>query len=295
MLNSMTAYGRASLATAFGRLVVEIQSVNRRFLEIALALPKELSHLEMDIRGWITEAIGRGQVTVRIQATFDTDAPFKASPNLPLAKQLRKAWDEIGSAISAEVKDSDLLQILANEEQLIRYELDLGSTGVYRSALQEGVNAALAAFIAMRRREGNALLTDMAARIQLLRSSLERIESRSGNATEKYRQRLQARIAELVPGGIEHEERILREICLFAERADIAEEITRFKSHLNQFDEVMQSDQPAVGKTLDFIVQEMNREANTVGSKAMDSDIAQDVIGLKSELERIREQLQNVE
>ncbi len=295
MLSSMTAYGRACLVTAFGRLVVEVQSVNRRFLEVSVVLPPELAHFEMEIRRWIGNAVGRGQVMVRVQAFFEASAPLRAVPNLHLARQLCTVWQELGQAVGVTVEDADLIQILAKNEDITRYECDVTGDHIYLVALQDAVTQALESFLAMRRQEGEALQRDISARSAALRASIEVISGRSGEATEKYRQRLMTRLQELLPDAIENEERLLREVCVFADRVDISEELTRFRSHLEQFDATMQSDKPSVGKTLDFILQELHREINTVGSKSADYAASQVVVEIKAELERIREQLQNVE
>ncbi len=295
MLRSMTAYGRACLVTTFGRLVAEIQSVNRRFLEISVSLPKELQHLEMDIRRWIGEAVGRGQVTVRIEAFFESDAPLQATANLPLAKQLGHVWKDLGLAVGVEIGGSDLIKLLAQNQDIIKYQIDLSDHDVYLAALKQAIEQALSTFLAMREQEGATLQADIIARVAYLKESVDRISGRIGQATEKYRQKLIARIEELVPRNPETEERILREVCVYADRVDIAEEVTRLRSHLQQFEEAACCDKPCVGKTLDFILQELQREINTLGSKAADQEITQVVVGCKAELERIREQLQNVE
>lgn len=291
----MTAFGRASLATSFGRLVVEIQSVNRRFLEMSVSLPKELAHLEMDVRRWIAEAVGRGQVSVRIEAAFDAELPLKAVPNIALARQLKQAWQEIGEALGLTDTSQVITSLIAQETGLVHFEIDKSDDGTYRSALHHAVKDALKAFIAMRQREGEVLRDDILSRIKTIQHKVESIHQRAGLAAEKYRQKIQAKVQELVPGLADNEERVIREVCIFADRCDYTEEVTRFRSHLLQLLETIDSGKPSVGKTLDFLLQELNREINTIGSKAMDTEVSQGVVIVKAELERIREQLQNVE
>lgn len=291
----MTAFGRATVIASFGRLVAEVQSVNRRFLEMTVQLPKELAHFEMDVRRWISESVGRGQVTIRVEASFEAVAPIRAVPNLPLARQLKQVWQELGTAISLEVDSQSLVTLLSQEDDLIHYETDLTDEAIYRDALHQVVQEALKHFSQMRKQEGQALASDILMRVEIIQKGLERIEQRAGQATEKYRQRLMAKIQEFVPELVDNEERVMREVCIFADRCDYTEELIRFKSHLQQLTSTVDSDKPCMGKTLDFLLQELNRECNTIGSKAMDSEIAQDVVALKAELERIREQLQNVE
>lgn len=291
----MTAYGRASSVVSFGHLTVEIQSVNRRHLEMLFFLPKELSHFEVELRRWVGERVGRGQVTVRVEATFDRETALVAKANLSLAKGIKEAWEEIARTIDIALPPASLYEALMAQPNLIHFETDCGSDENHLLALRDVMSKAMEAFLSLRRQEGAALMADLLMRLELLREGIDRIAQRAGKGTERYRQRLMAKMQELLPGIVESDERLLKEICLYAERVDIVEEITRFRSHLQQFEETMRSGKTSVGKTLDFLLQELLREVNTIGSKAMDSEMSADVVGIKAELERVREQLQNVE
>lgn len=295
MLRSMTAYGRASATTALGRFVVEIQSVNRKHLEISVLLPKELTRFDADIRKLVGKQAFRGQVNVKISAYFDKTTPSVVTPNLPLAKQLKAAWEAIAKEL--ELKTIEFpLELLSNEEGILLYGEELHDEEQYRLDLINVASEALEQFVAMRIREGEALLQDISARLTNLRHWLDRIVVLSKDSVGKYRHKLLERLESVVPGIIEDEERILREICLFADRIDITEEITRFYSHLDQWGNLLLfSESKGIGKTLEFLLQEMSREVNTIGSKSADIEISHLVVDMKSDLERIREQIQNVE
>lgn len=292
MLRSMTGFARAQLNTEFGRLTVEIQSVNRKHLDLNIFLPRELSQFDTDIRKWITHAISRGSVTVKVYAHYEEKLPIDIKANLPIARQLKAAWQEVARDLG--LKDEITLQLLASEPRIIEAETELQNVDLYRKALEAVIQTTLRDFILMREREGAELNRDIQTRLQSLQRAMETIASRSEGATDRYRQRLIERMNEVVPGKLENEERILREIVLYADRIDIAEELTRFRSHCMQIEGLLRKKEP-IGKSLEFLIQELNREINTIGSKSSDIEISQLVIEVKTEIERIREQIQNVE
>ena len=294
MLKSMTAYGRASLNTKVGHFIVEIQSVNRKFLEVNVFLPRELSQFDIELKKWLLPYIARGQVTVKVSVTFEGAVPFIVRPNLPLAHQLKAAWDAIAQDLQLDVEDFDL-SLLGRTEGLLSYEENLAEEENYREALKQTLEVALKSFLQMKTQEGAILQADIVQRFEKMRQSLQIIEQKMPFATRRYREKLVSRLEELMPGHIENEERILREIAIFAEKIDITEEMTRFYCHLGHFEEILYSQALSVGKTLEFVLQELNREVNTIGNKSSDLDIARAVIDIKSELERIREQMQNIE
>jgi uncharacterized protein (TIGR00255 family) len=294
MLKSMTAYGRASLNTKVGHFVVEIQSVNRKFLEVNVFLPRELNQFDIELKKWLMPYLARGQVTVKVNVTFEGAVPFIVRPNLPLARQLKDAWDEITKELKLDVEEFRL-SLLEHADGLLSYEENLAEEENYREALKQTLEVALRGFLQMKTQEGAVLQADISQRLEKMRQALQIIELKMPFATKKYRDKLVARLNEIVPGHIENEERILREIALFAEKIDITEELTRFNCHLSHFDELIQSEALSVGKTMEFVLQELNREINTISSKSSDLEIARAVIDIKSELERIREQIQNIE
>lgn len=292
MLRSMTSFARSSLAGPEGRFSIEIQSVNRKFLEISCHLPREFSHYELQIRKWLTKEIVFGQVQVTIRAHFEGLTPFKVVPNLALAKQIHQAWQEIALALN--VKTDFDLQLLA-DKNVILFEDDPSSAELYSSLLEKLVNDCLKQFVHVREVEGKALADDFTGRLDRLELLMKQVEQLSKDAPEKQRLRLQTRMKEIIPDTMENQERILREAALFAEKVDVQEEITRFYSHVSQFRKLLDGGPEGVGKTMDFMTQELGREINTLGSKTQELEVSKLIIELKTELSRIREQVQNVE
>jgi uncharacterized protein (TIGR00255 family) len=296
MLKSMTAYGRASLTVPLGHFSVELSSVNRRYLEVNISLPPELLCFETDIKKWIALRISRGTVNVKLSAEFAKESIIKAKPNLPLARQLKAAWDQMAVELDLPPEKGFKLKMLADVDQIIFYENNAYAEQSLRVTLQSLIQHALDQLILMKEVEGAALLDDVTRRLEAIREDVVKIAALAPESTNRYRQKLQDRLQELLPKSGENDERLIRELCIYAEKMDISEEVTRLKSHLKQFVELI-ADGTAmnVGKTLDFLLQEMNREINTVASKASEIKISQLVIAVKTELERIREQIQNVE
>ncbi len=293
MLKSMTAYARASVKKEIGRFVVEIQSVNRKFLEITTHLPHELLRFDGEIKKWVGESVARGQIHFKLFVDFDKHTPIAVKPNIPLIRQIKDAWDKI--ALELKVQDKFTLDLLKDEKGILLYTEEFEGEEVYRLGIKEAAELCLKELITMKQVEGAALYDDIKSRLELLQKSMNQIELLAPSATVKYREKLLSKLKEFLPGVVENEERILREVCLFAEKVDIAEEITRFNSHLKQFSDLLNSESGTIGKTLEFLVQEINRETNTIGSKASNVEVSRLVIEIKSELERIREQIQNVE
>lgn len=284
MLSSMTGFGRAILDAPFGKLTVEIQSINRKYLEVFVSLPKEFARFEHEVRKWVTEAISRGSVSVRISVLSNSVGGLL--PDVKVLKNLKKEWLKIAKAVGADPKTIDL-------PFLMQYLPAQPKEDFSVKPLEKCVEEALKALAAMKRTEGKALEEDLSQRLKELEKRLSEIEKHSPDATKKMRQRLFEKMEEACKIGPEIEERLLREVALFAERVDIAEEITRFRSHVAQFKTLLKGDM--VGRKMDFLIQEMGREVNTIGSKSMEAKIAHLVVEMKSELEKIREQVQNLE
>lgn len=294
MMKSMTAMGRATLQAPFGQLIIEIQSVNKRFLDIQSFLPKEWSHLELELRKWVEKKVRRGSVSIRVELKMTDGAFFSLQPNISLVRQLKGAWQQIYQELG--LPDSPIdPALLVQQPDLICLSKKGNDDEAYRHFFQEGVDKALEVLVAMRAREGKVLYQDIQARCLWLQQAIDFIASRATTAVHGYQKKLEERLARFGQGGIENEERILREVCLFAERVDISEEIVRFKSHLDHFLQVMGGTEEEIGKTLEFILQELSREINTLGSKNTDNEVARRVVQCKGELEKIREQVQNVE
>lgn len=292
-MHSMTGFGRASKETFFGRLTVEVTSINRKFLDLNIQLPKEWSRFESDVRKKLSEENKRGLINLRVDAFFEIESPFVVVPNLPLAREMKAAWEVLAKELFP--KSQIDLSLLSNDENILLYEKKEENDEAIKKLLLDTIHTALQQLNQMKEIEGKALKNDIEMRIQNIQSNVELISKREEYATERYRQKLMDRINELIPGKeLENEQRILLEIALFAEKIDISEELTRLSSHLNQARNLLSSSE-AIGKTLEFILQEMNREVNTIGSKNGDLEISKSVIICKSELEKVREQIQNIE
>lgn len=297
-LKSMTAYGRGTSNFSYGRFTVEIQSVNRRYLDVNVAMPRLLMRFEMDVRKKIAERVGRGMVNVSLSWKSDAKQPVNVIPNLALAKGVKNAWELIANELGME--GNIPLSLLANEKDLFLYEEELIEEELYRTALDEALSSALEALIVMKVKEGKILTEELKKRVETLTEEIAHIEGFAGEASEKYRQKLSDRLETLFTGHPDNEEKILREVAVFAERVDITEEVVRFKSHLEQSRQLLiqplKVETETRGKKLDFLIQELNREINTIGVKSSDLHITtQHVVNIKSEIEKMREQVQNIE
>ena len=292
MLSSMTGFGRAVLDAPFGKLVVEIQSVNRKHLEISVSLPKEWGRFEHEVRKWICDAISRGHVSVRIFVIPNATAIETLLPDLETLHELKKGWDRLASKMGLDSRSVDLPFLVSQlpEQDQTRWARDEDLQQLHRC-----LDEALQALVKMRRTEGKTLAHDLAQRLQTIENELAEIEKLSPEVVAKMRQKLTERMAEVLAPNTELDERLLREVALFAERIDIAEEVTRLRSHLAQFNELLRTKSIAIGRKMDFLVQEIGREINTIGSKCSEAKITARVVEMKSELEKMREQIQNIE
>lgn len=292
-LKSMTGFGRAVLEKDGIQWNVEISSVNRKHLDINLTLPRHLGRFDPAVRKQVGEKVFRGHVTVRVSASFKDQAPLKVLPNYALAKQLYSGWQSIAEAVGA---PRDIpLSLLEKEPDLFLYEEDLAKMEACGQMLMEVVQLALVSFMEMKRVEGVLLEKEITARIKGLFKTFQEIKDSAIGAAKRYQDKLLEKIKLLLPEMDDEDGRVVKEIALFADRVDISEEIVRFESHIEQFLRLLQSGEEAAGKKAEFLLQELSREINTVGSKAQDLKVSQKVIEIKAELEKIREQIQNVE
>ena len=290
----MTGCGRGERAQDGFKIAVELSSVNRKQAEVSVALPRELEMLETQIRDAVNRAVARGRVNVRVTLhAAEGKLSARKHINAALAKDYAAEFGRLAKAlkISGEVTLDQVLRapgVFHTDEELAETE-DLWP------AVEKALEQGLTALVKMREREGAHLAKDLSARIGVMRAAVEKIQKQAPVTAENYRQNLLVRIK---GAGLENiapdDERLLKEIVLFADRSDISEELTRLQSHFQQFADCVKSKEP-VGRTLDFLAQEMNREINTIGSKANDAVISREVVTLKTELERFREQAMNVE
>ncbi len=290
----MTGYGRGEASQDGWKITVELSAVNRKQSEIAVNLPRELEVLEAQIRDEINRRVARGRVTARValHAGEGKDVD-RVRVNTPLAQAYAKQLRELAKKLklSGEVT----LDQIVRAPGVLEADDDHGDAEDFWPAVEKATGQALAQLVKMREREGAHLLKDIAGRIATMRKSAARVLEQAPQVMTRYRTQLLERVknAGLDPASID-EERLHKEMVLFADRSDISEEITRLQSHFQQFDQCVKSVEP-VGRTLDFLAQEMNREVNTIGSKANDALISREVVVLKTELEKFREQSMNVE
>jgi uncharacterized protein (TIGR00255 family) len=287
----MTGYGKGDAAYGAGRITVELRSVNHRYGEVSVKLPRVLMPFENEIKKRITERLNRGKIDVFIQVEGGAAAGVP-TVNLPLARGYFRAFTSLREALGLE-DEVDLALVAAQRDVItVSAEAEAAPEEVPQELLQ-ALEAGLAGIDEMRCFEGESLLADFKKRRDILAELIGRVTLRSPSVVSEYALRLKERIAALAVEGLP-EERVALEVALLADKCDITEELVRLASHLRQFDETLERSEP-VGRKLDFLLQEINREVNTIGSKANDAEIAASVVELKGELEKIREQVQNVE
>jgi uncharacterized protein (TIGR00255 family) len=291
MIKSMTGYGKATLSQDQKEYQVEIKSVNHRYLDISVKMPRTLSYLEEVVKKAIATKVKRGKIDVFITFENNSSEGKEIKINTEIAKiyidelkKLAKQEDILANIEVTEIsKFPDVLSIQNNQEdETIKVELI------------ETVSHATDKLVQMRAVEGNKMAEDLLIRIQAIQEKVKEISSLSTGLIEEYVVKLEGRIKEILKNQEVDETRLAQEVVIYADKCSVEEEVTRLKSHISQFEKLLKTDEP-IGKKLDFIIQEMNRETNTIGSKANHLEITNDVIDIKTELENIREQIQNIE
>lgn len=295
----MTGFGRSETTCDNFYIKAEIKSVNNRFSEVNIKLPRFLYPLEERIRKEILQFINRGKLDVFISADYQAGDNVTLKVDKPLAKAYHEALKEIGEAVDGDIATLNKAQeilFLARTQDVINVKEGLFDVESIWEIVKNTVDAAVNNLVQMRITEGENIKGDFLKRADLIEEKLGQIEKRSPLVVEEYQEKLHTRLTELLQKeNIKVEpERILQEVAIFADRTSITEEIVRLKSHIKQFRQILKSDEP-VGRKLDFLIQEFNREANTIGSKANDYTLAQLVVDIKAEIEKIREQVQNIE
>jgi len=288
----MTGFGSGDLTTVAGRYVVEARSLNHRFLEVLVRLPRDLAPLEERIRALVQGRILRGRVEIAIIRDNYGKRVRTAKVDVDLAKAFTSALNDLKQAL--DLPGTPDLSMLVGLPDLIKVEEPKEDLEEIWPAIAGGIGQALGRLVAMREGEGGRLARDLEERIERVGLRIGDVERRAPLVVKEHAARLSRRIAELLGSVPVDEGRLATEVAMFADRCDIAEEITRFRSHLAQMRQTLDAD-GAVGRTLEFIAQELGREVNTMGSKANDLEIARAVIAIKGELESLREQIQNVE
>lgn len=297
MIRSMTGYGEAERATAAGRLRVELRVVNHRYLNVNARMPAALARHEPDLREWLRGWFARGAVNCTVRLEPEAAPGAASGPRLDEARVTAylTAFEELRSRFG--VQGTPDLALLARFGDLfVREAEDAGEPTIEPAALRATVEDAAREAVVMREEEGRRLAADLEERLGAIEQALEAIGHRAPERLVAERDRLREAVRELSEGVAVDETRLAQEIAYLAERWDINEEIVRFRSHIELFRDLLRADAAeAVGKRLGFLVQEMHREANTIGSKANDAVIAHRVIAIKEEVERLREQVENVE
>ena len=299
MLKSMTGFGRGQYEDENFSVTVEMKTVNHRYNEVAIRLPRFLNPLEDKIRKTILKTVNRGRIDVFINADYTSSENCTLKVDKNLAAAYHKALQEVGAAIGLEelnINSAQEVMYLSRCQDVINVKEGFFDVETVWPKVEQAVKEALDNLVTMRETEGGNIYGDFIYRADLIAEKLTKIEERSPMVVEEYQAKLTDRLNNLLA---EHNitvepERLLQEVAIFADRASITEEIVRLKSHIKQFKNIINSDQP-VGRKLDFLIQEFNREANTIASKANDYTLAQIVVEIKAEIEKIREQIQNIE
>ena len=293
MLKSMTGFGRAKYQVEGREYIVEIKSVNYKYSDVSVRLPRNISYLEEFIKKEVLKNVSRGKIDVNITLNNCSSLGKNVSVNNEIAemyiKSLRRLVEDYGvkddiTAVNVS-KMPDVLEIKSeDDEEQIKSEISI--------PLKEAINN----FMEMKQKEGNELARDMQARIKDILNKVEKVSELSTGLIEDYVVKLEARIKEILKSNEVDKQRLEQEVVIYADKCSIAEEVTRLKSHIEQFESLInEKEYITIGKKLDFIIQEMNRETNTIGSKANCLEITNEVINIKTEIENIREQVQNIE
>lgn len=291
MIKSMTGYGKANLSKEEREYQVEIKSVNHRYLDISVKMPRVLSYLEEAVKKEISSRVKRGKIDVFITFENNSTEGKEIKINTEIAKiyidELKRLAKQENILANIEVteisKFPDVLSIQNKQED-----------ETIQSELLETVSQATEKLVQMRATEGSKIAEDLLIRIQAIQEKVEEISSLSTGLIEEYVVKLESRIKEIARNQEMDEARLAQEVVIYADKCSVEEEITRLKSHILQFEKLLHTEE-SIGKKLDFIIQEMNRETNTIGSKANHLGITNDVIDVKTELENVREQIQNIE
>jgi uncharacterized protein (TIGR00255 family) len=293
MIKSMTAYARAEIQSAPYTVRVEVRSYNSRHLDVALKLTHGFESLEERIKGIIADTVARGRVDIRVQIHDESEAGIAFDVNLPRARAYLAALTQLNQALGLTGRiTTETILSAGGMIQALEVEKDVETVW---PRLEACLKTAMADLDAMRRVEGNNMAQDFRERLETIGTLLEQIGDQAAQLPESVRQRLQERIDALTHGIVEIDQtRIAQEAALLADRSDISEEIVRANSHIQQFRALMEDDTPA-GRPLNFLIQEFNREFNTMGSKSGKASMSHIIVAVKSELEKLREQIQNVE
>ena len=292
MLRSMTGFGRSKYEIEGREYLVEIKSVNNRYSDISIKMPRSLSFLEEKVKKVISNTISRGKIDVFISFTNNSEKGKNIKFNTELAKkyveELRALQEETGTIDNIGIID------ISKMPEVFNIKVEEEDEDLLWEELSECLNNAITSFIIMRETEGKKIKEDLEERIKGITEKIEEINKISAGLVEEYIVKLEKRVNELLKTTVVDETRLAQEIVIYSDKCSIEEELTRLRSHINQFLSMLNPEK-AIGKKLDFLIQEMNRETNTIGSKANSLNITNLVVDIKTEIENIREQVQNIE
>ena len=293
MIRSMTGYGKQSLSVEGREYQIEIKSVNHRYLDINVKIPKAISYLEETIKKEISNKIKRGKIDVFVSFENNSEEGRKIEINKQLAKLYIEQLKELAQEekIESNIEVMDIAQI----PDVLTIKVDEENSKI-KDEIKEVTQGAVTRILEMKNIEGEKISQDLLQRIRNIQSKIVEISKKSTGLIEEYVVKLEKRVKELLKNDEVDKARLAQEVVIYADKCSIEEEITRLKSHIFQFENLISNNQDgAIGKKLDFIIQEMNRETNTIGSKANNLEITNGVIDIKTEIEDIREQVQNIE
>ena len=292
MIKSMTGYGRCSETVENMEITAEIKAVNHRYFEFSSRVPRQFGFLDEKIKQYVKDRVNRGKTEVYISINMLDNSAVSVEVNQPLAAAYVEALRELKETYSLEgdVKPTDIARF---PDVLNTRKEEQDEEAIFES-VKTVLSKAVDAFIAMRKVEGEKLRDDIVSRCDTILSYVSEVEEKSKQSVVTYRDRLEEKMRELLGDVKIDEQRLLTETAIFADKIAVDEETVRLKSHIEQLKNMVESNEP-VGRKIDFLVQEMNREANTTGSKCSDIEITKIVVEIKSEIEKIREQIQNIE
>ncbi len=288
----MTGYGRCQSVAGGMNITVELKSVNNRYFDFSSRLPRNYGFLDEKLKSFFMQTLTRGKLECYVTIETVEEPDVIVAVNMPLAESYMKAYAELSEKLGLEndIKVSDIVRVPDVLSLRKQPEDEEKIWEAVRSVAQQ----ALDSFVAMRQTEGERLKADVSSRLDLILENVAFVEKRSPETVKEYNEKLLGRLRELLEDTSIDEQRLLTEAAIFADKIAVAEETVRLRSHISQMRVFLDADE-AIGKKMDFLVQEMNREANTIGSKANDVEIASKVVDIKAEIEKIREQIQNIE
>lgn len=294
MIKSMTGYGRAQDTVGSYNITVELKSVNHRYFEFSSRVPRSYGFIEDKLKNLIGSLVSRGKVECYVSIENIGETESEVVLDKKLAEEYLKAYSAMEDEFDLSVKDSHIFNALVRNPDLFSVRKKAVDEDEVWESVSTVAKTATEKFIAMRETEGEKMRSDVLSRADFILSKVAFIEQRSPETVKEYNSKLLERINEFLSDIHIDEQRIAAECAIFADKVAVAEETVRLRSHIAQLSEFMDCDEP-IGRKADFLVQEMNREANTIGSKAQDVEIARCVIDIKAEIEKIREQIQNIE